>query len=93
MYFWLRSPDLAVERVARRVASGGHSIPEADIRRRYERGLKNLQQLYLPICDSWITYDNSETTLILIAEWRANSTSIIYEPEVWHQIISPKIHE
>jgi predicted ABC-type ATPase len=47
LYFWLRSPDLAVERVARRVASGGHSIPEDVIRRRYERGRGNLIDLYL----------------------------------------------
>lgn len=89
MYFWLRSPDLAVERVARRVASGGHSIPEVDIRRRYARGLRNLEQFYLPICDSWIVYDNSETTLRLIAESGADSQPIIYEPEAWQQILNP----
>jgi predicted ABC-type ATPase len=49
IYFWLRSPDLAVERVARRVASGGHSIPEDVIRRRYDRGRRNLINLYLVV--------------------------------------------
>ena len=28
LYFWLDSPDLAVQRVKRRVEAGGHSIPE-----------------------------------------------------------------
>jgi predicted ABC-type ATPase len=37
IYFWLQTPELAVERVARRVASSGHSIPEEVIRRRYQR--------------------------------------------------------
>jgi len=35
VYFWLNSPDLAVERVRNRVIAGGHSIPENVIRRRY----------------------------------------------------------
>lgn len=59
IYFWLSTADLVVERVARRVASGGHSIPEEVIRRRYERGRRNLISLYIPLCDRWIIYDNS----------------------------------
>ncbi|BCU14148.1 Zeta toxin family protein [Microcystis aeruginosa NIES-88] len=42
IYFWLQSPELALERVHRRVASGGHNIPEDVVRRRYERGRINL---------------------------------------------------
>ena len=42
----LPSADYAVERVARRVASGGHSVPEADIRRRYQRGLQLFQAVF-----------------------------------------------
>jgi predicted ABC-type ATPase len=42
IYFWLQSPELAVYRVRRRVETGGHNIPEDVIRRRYERGRKNL---------------------------------------------------
>jgi predicted ABC-type ATPase len=34
----LPSEDFAVRRVAMRVAAGGHSVPELDIRRRYHRG-------------------------------------------------------
>ena len=32
LYFWLNTPDLAVERVKMRVAAGGHNIPERTIR-------------------------------------------------------------
>lgn len=39
LYFWLNSPELAVERVRARVAAGGHNIPEPVIRRRYTAGL------------------------------------------------------
>lgn len=34
VYFWLSSPELAIARVKRRVAEGGHNIPEEVIRRR-----------------------------------------------------------
>ena len=36
----LPSADEAVMRVSQRVAAGGHSVPEADVRRRFERGLR-----------------------------------------------------
>lgn len=86
IYFWLHSPDLAVERVARRVASGGHSIPEDVIRRRYDRGRKNLINLYLPLCDGWIIYDNSEPTTRIVAEYQTGLQPIIYDQETWTQI-------
>ena len=86
IYFWLQSPDLAVERVARRVASGGHFIPEDVIRRRYDRGRKNLIELYLPLCNRWIVYDNSEPTLKIVAERGEDELPVIYDQEIWSQI-------
>ncbi|NMG11305.1 zeta toxin family protein [Brasilonema sp. UFV-L1] len=86
IYFWLQSPDLAVERVAQRVASGGHSIPEDVIRRRYERGKKNLISLYLPLCDRWIIYDNSSKNANLVAELSYRQQLIVYENATWNQI-------
>jgi len=47
------SDDFAVQRVAMRVAKGGHSVPEPDIRRRYRRGLALLEQIYKPLIDEW----------------------------------------
>ncbi|WP_256973255.1 zeta toxin family protein [Nostoc sp. T09] len=86
IYFWLQSAELAVERVARRVASGGHSIPEDVIRRRYHQGRINLISLYLPLCDRWIIYDNSSSDTRLIAEYRYSQQIIIYESAIWNQI-------
>jgi len=86
IYFWLRSPNLAVERVKRRVASGGHSIPEVTIRRRYERGRMNLLDLYLPLCDSWIIFDNSGPTLLPIGQMGSDGKPLIYEAGTWEQI-------
>ena len=51
--------DLAVQRVAARVRSGGHAIPEEVIRRRYERGLVNFFNAYAPAADSWLLVDNT----------------------------------
>ena len=59
LFFWLPTPDQAVERVAHRVAEGGHNVPPEVVRRRYYRGLRYLTSLYTPICDYWVIYDNS----------------------------------
>lgn len=42
IYFWLNSPELAIERVKQRVANGGHDVPAPIIRRRYRSGLEKL---------------------------------------------------
>lgn len=59
LYFWLPSPEMAEERVAARVASGGHNIPKEVIHRRYWLGLRNLFEIFSPIVDYWSMYDNS----------------------------------
>ena len=47
------SADFSGKRVASRVASGGHDIPEADIRRRFRRGLRLFHETYKPLVDGW----------------------------------------
>ena len=84
-YVWLDSSELAVARVARRVASGGHDIPTDTIIRRYERGRKNFIELYSPIADRWIAYDNSKERQ-KIAEKPLNQSVTIYQPSIWPQI-------
>ena len=68
LYFWLNSPNIAIERVAKRVATGGHDIPEETIRRRYNMGLNYLFHSYMPLCDKWILADNSTPPFDIIAE-------------------------
>ena len=60
LFFWLRKVDLAVERVRIRVSEGGHNIPEDVIRRRYVAGIKNLFEIYLPLVDEALVFDNSD---------------------------------
>jgi predicted ABC-type ATPase len=65
-YFKLNSVEVSVERVKRRVAQGGHNIPEHVIRRRYERSWTNFQQIYKLLTDKWILFDNSYNFPVLI---------------------------
>lgn len=68
LFFWLKNTDLAKERVRIRVQEGGHNIPEDVIERRYLNGITNLFEIYLPIMDQVLIFDNSEGKHDLIAE-------------------------
>jgi predicted ABC-type ATPase len=70
IYLWLPGADLAVERIAERVRRGGHSVPEADVRRRYLNSLSNFFNLYRPIADSWLMLDNSLQSELQPIAWR-----------------------
>ncbi len=45
-FLWLSSVDLALSRIKGRVSEGGHDVPEADVRRRFDRSIKNFLVLY-----------------------------------------------
>lgn len=66
LFFWLNSIELAKQRVALRVSEGGHNIPLEVIERRYQRGINNLFDLYLPICDNVMAFDNSDKLPVMI---------------------------
>jgi predicted ABC-type ATPase len=68
IFFWLDTVDLAIERVKTRVLEGGHNISTPVIIRRYYAGLKNLFEIFIPICDYWMIFDNSRLPSTLIAE-------------------------
>jgi predicted ABC-type ATPase len=57
-YIGLASPELHLARVRARVARGGHDIPEAQIRARYDSGRLNVVRL-LPRLTELRVYDNS----------------------------------
>lgn len=83
-YYWLDSPDLAISRVAQRVQSGGHHIPEATIRQRYARSIKNFFELYCPIADWWEVYDNTYGLKELLAVGTPDDESIA-DPDLWER--------
>ena len=84
-YVWLRDADLAVERVAQRVESGGHDIPDDVIRRRYERGRRNFFELYQPLADEWSVWNNSGRDSVEIARGTLETAEIL-QPDVWESI-------
>ncbi|MDR0738048.1 MAG: zeta toxin family protein [Prevotellaceae bacterium] len=68
LFFWLPTIDLAKERVCIRVIEGGHNIEPEIIERRYVNGIKNLFDIYIPLSDVVLLFDNSEDTCELIAK-------------------------
>lgn len=72
--FFLALPtaELAIARVAQRVRQGGHSIPEAVIRRRFAAGRANFERVYRDLVDAWALYENVGDTPVLI-DWGEKS--------------------
>ena len=69
LYFAVRTPEVALARIARRVSEGGHNVPEADARRRFSRSLANLPE-YIAASDFWRVYDNNAPQPVTVAEGR-----------------------
>lgn len=67
IFLSLPNADMAVQRVAARVAQGGHNIPETTVRRRFVSGIKNFSRYKLLVND-WQLYDNSNVPTILLEE-------------------------
>lgn len=86
LFFMLSTPEQAVARVEKRVAMGGHNIPTDVIYRRYEAGLSNLFQLYMPVVDSWSLYDNSDCPAVHIASGLGGDNVVIYDEEAYRQL-------
>ncbi len=59
LYFvGVESVDIALDRVHRRMAHGGHGIDDQCLIRRYEQLLPNLRKV-LPLCDRAVMFDNT----------------------------------
>ena len=86
VFFWLRTPELAIQRVAERVQHGGHNIPEDIIRRRYVAGINNLFRLFIPEVDYWGIFDNSEQPRIIIASGSKGKGIDIFNEELYKKI-------
>ena len=75
-YLWTPGCDLLIPRIRQRVAAGGHSVPEQDVRRRYERSLKNLMG-YVAVMDKIRIFDNSGMKPVLVYE--RNEEAVVYD--------------
>ena len=91
MFLWLRSADLAVERVRERVRAGGHHVPDEVVRRRYGAGLRNFWTLYQPSADAWSVYDNSESAKSLpIASGGREEPFLVRDQDSWASFLTTK---
>lgn len=87
LFFWLSSPEMAKERVAKRVSKGGHNIPADVIERRYYRGIRNLVSLYIPLCDKWFVINNINTGSLVVARGFGSLEETIIKSDVWKVIL------
>ena len=66
LFLSLPTVEIAIARVAARVAQGGHDVPESVIRRRYAVGFTNFREVYCTQVDAWALYDNSGSMPVLL---------------------------
>ena len=66
-YLWVPSAELALSRIRGRVLLGGHDVPAVDVRRRFDRSIRNFLVHYRPLADSWTLYANTSAPPRIIA--------------------------
>jgi predicted ABC-type ATPase len=88
-YLWLPSAAVAIRRVRERVRKGGHSVPVADIHRRYTRSLRNVVGQYLPLADEWTIFDNGGRDPRLVADG-AEGQARVMDESLYFQIQSSR---
>ncbi|HET7738140.1 MAG TPA: AAA family ATPase, partial [Tepidiformaceae bacterium] len=86
VYVWVPSAEESVRRVGQRVRSGGHAVPEEDVRRRYERGISNFREMYLPLADTWRMFSNAEGEGPRLVASGRGSQSRVYDVGTWIRI-------
>lgn len=86
IFLWLPSPQFAMQRVAQRVARGGHHIPEDTVVRRYAAGMYHMRDVFLPLADVASIYDSSGEYPLPIAEKRASVPFVVRDATRWKLI-------
>lgn len=73
VFLSLASSEEAVRRVGLRARHGGHFVPAAMVRRRFDNGLQNFRTIYRGCVDEWCLYDNSGTSAVLLEQQAADN--------------------
>jgi predicted ABC-type ATPase len=79
-FVWIPSAKVSLARVRQRVKKGGHNVPAADILRRYDRIMRNLVELYLPLADRWRVWNSEELRFAALA---SSETHVISDVEAF----------
>ena len=69
VYLRLNSVEESIARVRKRVAAGGHGIPEDTIRRRFRRSMSYFESVYRAIVDEWYIWASQEGAFALVNSW------------------------
>lgn len=85
-FLWVPSAELVLSRIKTRVAKGGHDVPAAIVRRRFERSLANFFQYYRRVVNSWTLVDNSTITPTVIAS-QQNGMLHIIDKDHYHSLL------
>lgn len=78
-YLWIPDARFSMMRIAARVRSGGHNVPNDIVRRRYKKSMHNFFTLYWPLADTVALLDNSGAIPRLIAVQDFQKLSVINE--------------
>lgn len=63
-YLFVDSAETCIWRIRARVRSGGHQVPDDDVRRRFRRSLVNFWERYRLDADAWhLTYNGGESAI------------------------------
>jgi predicted ABC-type ATPase len=91
-YLWIPSAELALARIRDRVESGGHDVPEADVKRRYVRTLRNLLHSYRTEVNSLHLFDNSREIPELVFKDEDGQTTVINQV-IYNELLKPVQNE
>jgi predicted ABC-type ATPase len=69
VYLRLDSAEDAIARARKRVAAGGHGIPEDVIRRRFGKSANYFETIYRPVVDEWYIWASQEGSFALVGSW------------------------
>lgn len=83
-YVFVDDPEISINRVAKRVAAGGHHVPDDVVRRRWGRSVANFWELYVPLADETLVYTNVDRHRHLAYLSEGNET--VYDEQVWSQL-------
>ena len=89
LFIYLSSPELCIQRVAARVAKGGHDVPKADIRRRFSRANFNFQYVYKDLADEWNLFYNAGDNIYQVAVGDRRGELILDEGKYakWNEMV------
>jgi predicted ABC-type ATPase len=85
VYVWVSAPEVSLARVSKRVAAGGHHVPDDDVRRRWARSVTNFYNLYMPEADLWRAWINRDGTGHQpVAGGTRESVEWVCDEATWH---------